>query len=137
MSNVERAQEFAPLASLEMISTIYFNGHRICLTMGEICDWRLLFKTPELLVQNMNSVKEEPVFRNQKSSPSTFFLFFFLYYFVEKGNHQRKCCQLSGKSSFVRKTCSILEICSPHGASPCKTGNCICRSFYAPRHCRY
>lgn len=88
MSNVERAQEFAPLASLEMISTIYFSGHRICLTMGEICDWRLLFKTPELLVQNMNSVKEEPVFRNQKSSPSTFFLFFFLYYFVEKGNHQ-------------------------------------------------
>lgn len=86
MSNVERAQEFAPLASLEMISTIYFSGHRICLTMGEICDWRLLFKTPELLVQNMNSVKKEPVFGNQKSSPSTFFLFFcFCIILLKKG----------------------------------------------------
>lgn len=44
---------------------LYFSGHRVCLTMGKICAWRLVFKTPAWSVQNTNTVKKEPVFKNQ------------------------------------------------------------------------
>lgn len=95
--------------------------------MWKICEWRLLPKNPKLSVRNVNAVKIPPVFfRNLKSSLSA--PVSCLYDFDGKEDHQTKFHYLFGKSSFVIKTCSIPEICFPHGASPCKARNNVFRS---------
>lgn len=96
---------------------------QVKLVSGEFCP-KLLSYLHECFGKKNNKTTFS---RNVKSSPSV--LSFCLYYCDGKEDHWTKFHFFFGKSRFLVKTCSAPEISYPHAASPCKTKNCIFRSF--------